>query len=134
MKRTMLCLLGLFLLGALVGCGDGKAVVNGTVTLDGEKVPDGAVAFVKSDGGSVREGAVIKDGQFQCRMPPGTYKVELTGKKVLRVEKRKGFDGKDEEVEITDERFPEWYNTKTELTEEIKSGTNTVELKLKSKK
>src|SRR5690349_1731911 len=108
MKRIVVCAASLFLVGTLAGCGDEKASVNGTVKMDGEAVTDGAIIFSKSDGSKVREGAVIKDGSFQVRLPPGKYKIELNGKKVLGKETRKGMSGKDEEVEITGELFPEW--------------------------
>jgi hypothetical protein len=134
MKRIVACGLTLFVFVALAGCGDGKGVVKGTVTLDGKAVADGSVTFVKSEGGQVREGAVIKDGAFTARVPPGKYKVELNGQKVTGTRKQKGFDGKDEEVPLTEELFPEKYNTKTELTEEIPAGGKTVTLDLKSGK
>jgi hypothetical protein len=126
--------LGLFLLVALAGCGENQGSVKGTVTFDGRPVVNGAVTFVKSDGGLVREGAVIRDGSFQTRMPPGKYKIEVNAQKVVGKKKQKGFDGTEEEIELTEEMFPERYNTKTELSEEIKAGANTVNLDLKSKK
>ena len=52
----------------------------------------------------------------------------------MGVRKQKGFDGAVEEIELKDEMFPEWYNMKTELSEEIKPGSNTIKLDLKSKK
>ena len=128
-------LLALFL--SLAGCGGaggGKAAVTGTVTLDGQPVSAGTVTFVKSEGGAVREGAVVRDGAFEAKIPPGTYRVEVTGQKVTGKRKQKGFDGKDEELVITEEMFPARYNTQSELREEIKSGTNTVKLDLKSGK
>jgi len=125
----------LIFLAALAGCGDGKSTVSGTVTLDGQPVPSGSIAFVKQEGGSlVREGAVISGGKFEAAVPPGTYKLELNGQKVVGKRKQKGMDGAEEEVELTDELFPPRYNTQTELTEEIKPGSNTLKLDLQSTK
>jgi len=121
-------------LAAIVGCGDGKSSVSGTVTMDGEPVKSGAITFTRTDGELVREGAVIQDGNFRASVPAGTYKLELTGQKVVSVRKQKGFDGKDEEVPITEELFPEQYNTKSVLTEAVKPGTRTMKLDLKSGK
>src|SRR5262245_3297796 len=134
MKPVAACALSLFLFASLAGCGDGKGSVNGTVTLDGQPVATGTVTFVKSEGGLVREGAVIKGGSFQARVPPGRYKIEVNAQRVVGKRKQKGFSGEAEEVELTEELFPERYNTKTELSEEIKSGRNTVTLDLRSKK
>src|SRR5262245_57398398 len=132
MKRPATCALSLFLFASLAGCGDGKGPVNGTVTFDGQPVAHGAVTFVKSEGGLVREGAVIKDGKFQVRVPPGKYKIEVNAQKVVGKRKQKGLSGEEEEVAQTEEMFPERYNTKTELSAEIKSGANTVKLELMS--
>jgi hypothetical protein len=134
MKRLVLCVLGPLLVGTLAGCGDGKTVVNGTVTLDGEPVPKGAVTFVRSDGDLVREGAVIEKGAFQVRVPPGKYRIEVNGRKVVGKKTQKGMNGQDEEIELTEELFPEKYNLKSELTADIKSGDNPVKLELSSTK
>ena len=67
-------------------------------------------------------------------MPRARYKIEVRATKVIGKRKQKGFDGKEEEIELTDEMIPEHYNTKTELVEEFKSGSNTPTFDLKSKK
>ena len=89
------------------------------------------VTFVKNDGQLVREGAVITSGAFRVSLQPGEYKIELSAQKVVGKRKQKGFDGKDEEVELTDELFPERYNTKSTLTKKIEPGTNTLTLDIK---
>lgn len=118
----------------LAGCGDGKGTVSGTVSLDGQSVNNGSVTFVNTDGGTLRrEGAIIRGGKFEATVPPGNYKVELNSQKVIGKRTQKGFDGKDETLEITQEMFPDKFNVKTELTLEIKPGSNPVTLDLKSK-
>ena len=97
MKRILI-VVTLILIAALAGCGDGSGVVKGTVTLDGQPVSNGGITFVKTEGGLIREGAVIKDGSFEARMPPGKYRIELTGQKVVGKRKQKGFSGEDEEI------------------------------------
>jgi hypothetical protein len=134
MRHLAARLLGLFLLVALTGCGDEQGSVEGTVTFDGKPVESGTITFVRTEGGLVREGAVIKDGAFQAHVPPGRYKIEVSAQKTVSKRKQKGFDGNWEEIELKDEFIPEWYNTKTELSEEIKPGRNTIKLDLKSKK
>ena len=96
MNRVTLCALCLLVCAALTGCGGGPSNVTGTVTMDGETVASGSITFVKADG-TVREGAVIKDGSFRRRCAR-KYKIELTGQKVVGKKKQKGFDGKDEEM------------------------------------
>jgi hypothetical protein len=119
-------------LATLLGCSDGKSSVTGAVTIDGQPVASGSVTFVKQSGELAREGAVIQGGSFHATVPPGTYKLELNGQKVVGKRKQKAFDGTDEEVEITEEAFPPRYNTKSELLQEIKPGANAIKLDLKS--
>src|SRR3982750_3330474 len=88
------------------GCSDGKSSVTGSVTLDGQPISQGAITFVKQGSVLTREGAVITGGAFHATLPPGEYKVELNAQKVVGKRKQKGFDGKDEELEITEEAFP----------------------------
>ena len=134
LQRLRSALVGLIGFAVFVGCDDAKSSVDGSVTLDGQPVASGSIAFVKQEGDLLREGAIIKDGSFQAQLPPGKYKLELNGQKVVATRKQKGFDGKDEEVPVTEELFPPRYNTKTELSHEIKPGANTLKLDLKSSK
>lgn len=130
LARPLFWTLGLL---ALAGCGDGKSTVSGTVTLDGQPVPSGSITFVKQEGGSlVREGAVISGGKFEAAVPPGTYKLELNSQKVVSQRTQKGFDGKDETLDVTQELFPVRFNANTELNQEIKPGSNTLKLDLKT--
>jgi hypothetical protein len=122
----------LFLLACAAGCGDSKGEVRGTVSFDDQPVKKGAITFVSTGEPLIREGAVIVDGSFTTRVPPGTYKIELNARRVTGTRTQKGFDGTDEVLELTEELFPERYNSKSELIEVIKAGENVVTLKLKS--
>ena len=77
---------------------------------------------------------VLKNEVCQAVVPPGKYKLELTGRKVVGKRKQKSFDGTDEELEVTEELFHERYNIKSELSKEIKPGSNTIKLDLKDAK
>jgi hypothetical protein len=118
--------LGVISLVALLGCSDGKSTVRGTVTFDGQPVSSGAITFVKKDGELIREGAVITNGAFHATLPPGNYQVELSARRVVGKQKQKGFDGKDEEIELSEELFPARYNTSTTLSAKIDPGANTL--------
>ena len=135
MSITKLCAAAVILFGLvlIMGCSDGKQPVSGTVTLDGKPVASGTITFSKENGELIREGAVIRDGRFEALVPPGKYKIELNGQKVIGTRTQKGFDGKDEVLEITEELFPERFNAKTELNKEITAKENVIELDLKSK-
>ena len=130
---TKLPLLGALICGAaLIGCNGGASSVSGTVSLDGQPVKSGSIMFVSTESDR-REGAVIQDGEFQAELPPGKYRLELSGQKVVGQRKQKDFEGKDEVLDITDELFPEKFNVKSQLTQEIKPGSQTLPLDLKSK-
>ena len=103
------------------------------MTFNGESVKFGGITFISTEGELIREGAVITNGAFTARVPPGKYKIELSGQRAAGTRTQKGFDGKDEVVQLTEELFPEYFNTKSELNEVIKSGDNTITLNLKSK-
>jgi len=123
--------IGCLCLVVLVGCGSGTSSVSGTVSLDGQPVKSGSITFVstKSD---AREGAVIQDGKFQVELPPGKYRLELSGQKVVGRRTQKDFEGKDETLEVTAELFPAKFNINSQLIEEIQSGSQLLPLDLKS--
>jgi hypothetical protein len=120
------------------GCGSsGRPVLQGTVTLDGQPVDDGAIAFISEMAMPVppRAGALIRDGKYVIPAdkapPPGTYRVEIrwnkpTGKKIPSSDPPNLMDE-------TRQVVPENYNTKSTLSEEVKPGANTFNYDLKSK-
>jgi len=130
-RVTAVC--ALFVLTCVAGCGDGKGMVTGTVTLDARPIRNGMITFVSIDDGPlIREGAVITDSAFKTRVPPGKYRVELSAQEPKGSRKQTGFDGKEEVIVIQEEIFPEHYNTHSELTEVITPGENVLNLNLKS--
>jgi hypothetical protein len=133
MSRLAVVLLCLSILPLLAGCSDGKGIVKGTVTFDETPVSKGIITFVSTEGPLVREGAVIVDGMFTATVPPGAYKIELNAQRIVGKRVQKGFDGNDEELPLTEELFPDRYNAKTELTEVIRPGENTIRLDLKDR-
>jgi|SRR5262245_50751999 len=114
------------LLLALAGCSDGPArsVVTGKVTYKGQPVAKGQIRFLIADRPTAM--GQIENGTYRIDhlggVPVGTGKVEIeafedTGKAVFT-----GPTG--EKVFEARQILPEKYNTKTELTVEIKKGTN----------
>jgi hypothetical protein len=118
----------------IAGCSTGPAVgtVNGEVTLDGQPVKDGRVLFTPLDGKGGTGGAVIVDGKFKAEVPVAKMKVEINGNKVIG--KRKAYDTPesplmDEVAEI----IPPKYNFNSELSLDVKRGSQDVKYELKSK-
>ncbi len=110
---------------ALVGCGDSvkTADVSGTVTYDGKPVEEGAISFVPADGKGPSGGGTIKDGKYTAtKVPVGNAKVRISAAKVVGAAKEdKDAPGR---PPLTKESIPEKYNTKSDLTFEVKSGAN----------
>lgn len=74
---TLLCLFA-------AGCGPGKNEfpVTGKISVAGEPIPYGAIAFYAVDGATPVGGGTIKDGTYTANVPPGEKKVTVTGNKI----------------------------------------------------
>jgi hypothetical protein len=98
----------------VVGCsGDGNyGDVSGTVSYDGKPIEDGLINFLPADG---------KDSVSKVSV--GATKVQIRGSKVTG--KKKMYDTPDSpEVPIIAELLPAKYHEKSELTLEVKRGSN----------
>ena len=117
-----------------VGCsGSSSSSVEGTVTVDGQPLKDGAVSFIPIDpkaGGT--SGAVVKDGKFTAEVPLGDMRVEFSAPKV--VGKKKMYDTPESPtVDIIDELLPARYNKNSELKITVKKGSQKETFALTSK-
>ncbi len=148
--RVFCLVLMLTLLVAVVGCGGGdtgpqRAAVEGTVTLDGERLIQGIVRFVPNSTGKNLSPAVqttIKDGVFQLSRAEGP----VVGKHRVEIEStgHYGFDIDDEAAyakafqekkgqALPPNPVPEIYNSKSTLIAEVKAdGENKFEFPLQS--
>jgi hypothetical protein len=116
------------------GCSQGPATatVNGEVTLDGKPVPKGHLQFTPVDGQGQTGGALIADGKFTAQIPVAKMKVEIHAPKV--VGKRKAYDTPESpwEDEVA-ESLPAKYNVTSDITLDVKPGSQDVKYDLKSK-
>lgn len=84
-KRPTLLFTGLsaLIILAISGCfGDGMVNISGQVTVDGAAVESGSIAFAPADGKTSVEGAVIEDGKYRAKVPPGDKIVRIRGMKL----------------------------------------------------
>lgn len=105
---------------AMAGCGlaAGSATypVSGTVSFDGQAVPDGDIFFVSVPGPGENSGKIV-GGKFSFRATPGKKKVRIQTSKITEGG-RKGAMGEP----VADDYIPDRYNKDTTLTAEVVSG------------
>ena len=117
-SRTLLFLLTICALTlTLSSCGKEKLyTVSGTVTYQGELVPDGSISFVPGDPKLSPQGASIRDGKYTAQVRKGTMTVKITGSKPDP--KQKMLDGSPFWTDFV----PEKYGAQSTLTVEIKGN------------
>ena len=84
--RTCAIALALIALG-LSGCSDnGLIKISGTVTFDGEPIPEGSISFMPVDGKGVTAGGEIKNGKYTAEVSPGEMAVQIYASKEMKKE------------------------------------------------
>jgi len=85
-KPARMLFIGLlaFVIMAVSGCsGDGTVRISGKVTVNGEPVETGSIAFAPADGNTSVEGAEIVNGEYKAKVPPGDKIIRIRGMKLL---------------------------------------------------
>jgi hypothetical protein len=115
------------------GCGGGGpelAPVEGTVTLDGTPLPNAWVVFQPQGTGSPSSGITDEEGHYELLYAMGREGA-MIGRHTVRVTTyAQGQADANGEPTFTPERVPPRYNSQTELTCEVKSGSNTFDFPL----
>ncbi len=133
--RLLWSLLGLFW---LTGCGGSAASVSGTITLDGKPfmtpAAKGSVSFIASDG-AISQTPLDAGGNYKLKIGketstrPGQYKVVVVAAEVPKPD-----PSQPSVVPIPKVLTPERYGASatTDLTAEVKNGSNRFDFDLKS--
>jgi hypothetical protein len=139
-----------------MGCGSGGpelGEVSGTVTKNGEPLPDVLVTFVPVDGGRASTGKTDENGEYSLMY--GTEPGALVGEHQVKVTSTSSGEAKqavDPEMSSSSDAYmnqakggmsqdaydsaestesiPERYNTQTELTFNVTSGSNTYDINI----
>ena len=134
------CFAGTVLSGLAVciaGCGGTyDAAVSGKVTIDGNVVPNGTVAFSPVAGGPAAYGRIETTGDYTIRtgrekgLPAGEYQVTVTANEPAKTLQTENGGPPPPGKAIT----PAWYRTKdtSGLKFVVQSGSNEIHLELKS--
>lgn len=141
MPRTLLfhtCSLlfaGLFLAGC--GSSDGPALypVVGTVTFDGQNIPEGRILFREVGAQQRGFGASIEDGRYALETTEGKMSVRITASRDVPGKFAESPAGPDEpQVPVREMYIPPKYNSRTELEVTVESsGTNQFDFDLNSR-
>ncbi|MCP4174178.1 MAG: hypothetical protein GY758_25785 [Fuerstiella sp.] len=129
---TALCLFSV----VLVGCGSGgkeigpTGEVEGTVTVDGEPLAEGSVAFYNESTGNTGGAELGSGGKFVCAVPVpvGTYQVSF----VPSAELAPGDQEADKRA-VENDTIHDLYRSgeTSEIAAEVKEGLNTFTFDLK---
>jgi hypothetical protein len=117
---------------AVAGCDSTPKTypVTGTVTLDGQPIPDGDIIFLPADTAVAPEPGKIVGGRYTLNARVGVKKVSISASKIIPGGARGGGN-----EPVPEEYVPERYNDLTELTAEVvPDGTNTFDFRLTTKK
>ena len=130
---------------AICGCGGDarRASIVGTVTFNGEPLPEGAIAFIPTAGNKgPSPGAVVSDGHFEVPQKRGPFvgqnRVEIrasreTGRMIPDPRHPRGPNVPAAPlVPEFAEYIPEHYNDASTLVREVKQGRNTLDFDLKA--
>lgn len=117
---------------AVLGCGGNPNLgkVTGSITLDGKPLPNAMVTFTPTSGGATSYGRSDSSGNYSMMFNEkeagawiGTNKVSISTGDVLP-----------DNSGVIPELVPAAYNQNTTLTAEVKSGSNSFDWELDSKK
>ncbi len=119
-----------------VGCGGGGGGdqpdigrVTGTVTLDGQPLPDATVMF-QPDEGRASIGTTDAAGHYSLKYLENVNGAAVGHHKVMI---RTEIPGNDGEPPVAKEKLPAKYHDATELTADVKTGSNEKNFELTSK-
>ena len=117
--RTTCCLLFSVSILLLSGCGSGgpqTCTVTGTVTFNGNPLPEANILFEPESGKGVPDSGKIIDGKYKLEVKPGKKQVKITATRevgepdpVMGARRRVSF-------------IPAEYNSSTKLSAEVTPG------------
>ncbi len=143
LRSPLCCLLLCALTGLLAsGCGESgpeRLAASGEVTLDGQPLETGSIAFIPAEGTQAPSvGGTIENGRYELPAEKGAlvgkYNVRITSMQKTGKQIEAGSpEPPGTMVDEVKQVIPPRYNTETELTAEVTAdGENTFDFKLES--
>ena len=103
--------------------------VSGSITFEGQPIPDGDILFITPDGTRGPDPAKVLGGKYELKTTEGKKRVEISASKI-RPGGARGAGGEP----VPEEYVPARYNTQSELTAEVQAAAkNVFDFELKSK-
>ncbi|QDU10210.1 hypothetical protein [Gimesia aquarii] len=122
----------------VIGCGSGESgpklyTVSGTVTLDGQPIPDASILFKDPASKNKSYFANVKNGSFNSEMEAGKRRVLITANRQSKNKMVDNAEGTGKEPAM-EQYLPSKYNEKSILEIEVGSNNeNSFTFDLKSK-
>lgn len=124
-------LLAVLVMAGATGCGSSggpkEYPVTGTVKFDGKAVETGQILFRAGEGGHGYSGA-ITNGAYELKATAGKMKVQITATRIIPGKFQELNPG--EKSPVGEMYIPARYNSQTELTAEVTSGSNKIDFDL----
>lgn len=122
----------LLMVATLAGCGGPEhpdvGEVSGTVTLDDKPLAEASIMFQPSNG-RASTGTTDANGKYSLMYLDGVSGAMIGSNKVMISTQ---VDGEDGQPPLVKEKLPPRYHSRTELTADVKAGSNTFDFKLTS--
>lgn len=133
MRRLVILVLSIALAVASGCTSDSRiADVSGVVTLDGHPIENATITFAPKKGGSPSNARTSVDGVFRLRYTRSLAGAEV-GEHIVKITTyRAANPDSDPPTPEVPERIPVNYNWSTELTADVKPGSNSVDFPLLS--
>lgn len=115
----------------LTGCGGSEVPlgdVTGRVMMDGQPLPNALVRFMPEKGGRSSQGRTDSDGRYKL-----DYSARSEGALVGKAQVMITTGSLEDRTRRASETVPRKYNDDTELTAEVKRGSNELDFDLKTK-
>jgi hypothetical protein len=118
----------------VIGCGDGKIVVTGSINYEGQVPESGTIAFIADNGAGTTYGEPYTKGTYKVRLPEGEYLVRITGKKMIPLDMPlPGVFGGPPITHREEKIVPDIYGLQSKLQITVDKSTRTYDFKKKKK-
>ena len=117
--------------GMIFGCGSSgldTQPVSGKVTFDGQPIQEGRITFRGTGSDPRAFSAEIKNGEYQMEAAVGKVRVEVIASRPVPGKFDESNPG--EKVPVGEMYIPAKYNSQSELTAEVTSGSNVLDFAL----